>query len=354
MTDALLTGGAGFIGCRLAARLLADGARVRVVDNLHPQVHPGGTRPADLPAEVELVVADVTDAATWDAALDGFTPDVVVHLAAETGTGQSFDQSSRHGLVNVVGTTRLLDALLARDAAPGHLVLPSSRAVYGEGAWVGEDGTVTYAGVRTKADFEAARWDPVAADGGALRPVPASATHTEPRPTSVYGATKLAQEHICAAWVSGTGTALSTFRLQNVYGAGQSLSNPYTGIVSLFCRLGLAGQPIDLYEDGRVVRDFVHVDDVVRALAAAIAAPPAAPRTLDVGSGAAVTIQQLADEIARLTGSPPAQVSGRWRIGDVRAASCDPAPLQEALGIRAKTSLEDGLQDLLGWIAATG
>jgi dTDP-L-rhamnose 4-epimerase len=150
--------------------------------------------------------------------------------------------------------------------------------------------------------------------------------------------------------VAGTGTALSTFRLQNVYGAGQSLSNPYTGIVSLFCRLGLAGEPIDLYEDGQVVRDFVHVDDVVRALMAGIAAPPVAPRTLDVGSGAAVTIQQLADEIARLTGAPPAKVSGRWRIGDVRAASCDPEPLAAALGVRAETTLEDGLRDLLGWI----
>lgn len=353
MTDALLTGGAGFIGCRLAARLLADGARVRVVDNLHPQVHPGGARPADLPDAVELVVADITDPDIWDEVLDGFAPEVVVHLAAETGTGQSFDQSSRHGLVNVVGTTRLLDALLHRSIPPAHLVLPSSRAIYGEGAWRADDGSITYAGVRTKADFEAARWDPVSPDGGALVPVPARADHTEPRPTSVYGATKLAQEHVGAAWVSGTGTAFSTFRLQNVYGAGQSLSNPYTGIVSLFCRLGLAGEQIPLYEDGEVIRDFVHVDDVVRALAAGIAAPPNAPRTLDVGSGAAVTIRQLADAIAELTGAPAPLVSGQWRIGDVRAASCDPTGLEAALGLRAETTLDHGLRSLLAWIAAT-
>ncbi|HJR26546.1 MAG TPA: NAD-dependent epimerase/dehydratase, partial [Acidimicrobiales bacterium] len=323
MTDALLTGGAGFIGCRLAARLVEDGARVRVVDSLHPQVHPDRQRPADLPDEAELVVADVTEAATWEAVLDGFTPDVVVHLAAETGTGQSFDQSSRHGLVNVVGTTRLLDALLQR-VPPAHLVLPSSRAVYGEGAWRAPDGSLVHPAARTKTDFEAQRWDPVGPDGAPLVPVPARATTTEPRPTSVYGATKLAQEHVCAAWVSGTGTALSTFRLQNVYGAGQSLSNPYTGIVSLFCRLGLAKEQIDLYEDGQVLRDFVHVDDVVRSIAAGIADPPAAPRTLDVGSGTAVTIRQLAEEIVALTGAPEPLVSGRWRVGDVRAASCDP------------------------------
>jgi dTDP-L-rhamnose 4-epimerase len=255
--------------------------------------------------------------------------------------------------VNVVGTTRLLDALLHRGTPPAHLVLPSSRAVYGEGAWRAPDGTLVYADARTKADFEAQRWDPVGPDGAPLVPVAASTAGTEPRPTSVYGATKLAQEHICAAWVSGTGTALSVFRLQNVYGAGQSLANPYTGIVSLFCRLGLAKEQIDLYEDGQVVRDFVHVDDVVRALAAGIADPPAAPRALDVGSGAAVTIQQLADEITGLTGAPAPLVSGRWRVGDVRAASCDPAPLATVLGVRAETTLTDGLRDLLAWIERT-
>jgi dTDP-L-rhamnose 4-epimerase len=353
MTDVLLTGGAGFIGCRLAARLLADGARVRVVDSLHPQVHPDRERPADLPAAVELVVGDVTETATWDQVLDGLAPEVVVHLAAETGTGQSFDQSSRHGLVNVVGTTRLLDALLHRGVPPAHLVLPSSRAVYGEGAWRAPDGALVYPAGRTKADFEAQRWDPLGDRGATLVPVPAGAATTEARPSSVYGATKLAQEHLCAAWVSGTGTALSTFRLQNVYGAGQSLANPYTGIVSLFCRLGLAKEQIDLYEDGEVVRDFVHVDDVVRAIAAGIAAPPPAPRTLDVGSGAAVTIRQLAEEIVALTGAPAPLVSGRWRVGDVRAASCDPAPLEASLGIRAETSLTDGLRDLLAWIEQT-
>ena len=233
-------------------------------------------------------------------------------------------------------------------------MLPSSRAVYGEGAWRAADGSLVYAAARTKDDFEARRWDPVGPGGGRLEPVPASAATTEPRPTSVYGATKLAQEHVCAAWVSGTGTALSVFRLQNVYGAGQSLANPYTGIVSLFGRLGLAEDQIDLYEDGQVVRDFVHVDDVVRALAAGIAVPPAAPRTLDVGSGAAVTIQQLADEIVALTGAPPPLVSGRWRVGDVRAASCDPEPLAAALGVRAEISLTDGLRDLLTWIRRTG
>ncbi|MDQ2650459.1 MAG: NAD(P)-dependent oxidoreductase [Actinomycetota bacterium] len=353
MTDVLLTGGAGFIGCRLARQLVADGARVRVVDNLHPQVHPTQERPADLPDGAELVVGDVTEPSTWDEVFEGFAPDTVVHLAAETGTGQSFDQSSRHGLVNVVGTTRLLDALLHRDIPPAHLVLPSSRAVYGEGAWKAVDGTLTYVGVRSKDDFEAQAWDPVAADGSSLAPVPASADRTEPRPTSVYGATKLAQEHICEAWVSGTGTKLSVFRLQNVYGAGQSLANPYTGIVSLFCRVGLAKETINLYEDGQVVRDFVHVDDVVRAIAAGIAQPPERPRVLDVGSGAAVTIAELAALIADLTGAPDPEVSGMWRVGDVRAASCDPAPLQAALGVRAETTLEAGLQDLLAWIQAT-
>lgn len=351
MADCLLTGGAGFIGCGVAARLVARGDRVLVVDCLHPQVHAERRRPAALPDEAELLVADVTDAATWSEMLSRMTPSVVVHLAAETGTGQSFSESSRHALVNVVGTTRMLDALLSSGVPPAHIVLPSSRAVYGEGAWRTTDDTLFYPPARTQRDLERGRWDPRAPDGGPLTPVPARAGVTQPLPTSVYGATKLAQEHILRAWTAGTGSALSILRFQNVYGPGQSLTNSYTGIIALFCRLARAHEQIDVFEDGAIIRDFVFIDDVVDAVIAAIDRPPDEPRLLDIGSGVPTTIDSVARLIASREGAPAPVVSGHWRVGDIRAASCDPEPAHDDICFRAQRSLEDGLDALLRWIA---
>lgn len=348
--EILLTGGAGFIGCEISQRLVARGDRVLAVDSLHPQVHESGRRPDALPAEVDLLVADVADDATWPQVLRRMRPDVVVHLAAETGTGQSFAEASRHAVVNVVGTTRMLDALLAADAAPAHIVLPSSRAVYGEGAWQAADGTVFYPPPRTRDALEAGHWDPIGRDGERGVVLPSRASTTVPAPTSVYGATKLAQEHIISAWVSGTGTALSTLRFQNVYGPGQSLTNSYTGIVALFARLAREHKAIDVYEDGAIVRDFVFVADVVDAVVAAIDRPPAGPRTLDIGSGAPTTVAEIARLVADKEGAPAPQVSGRWRIGDIRAASADPEPAAAELGFRARWSLSKGLDALLAWI----
>lgn len=354
MPDVLLTGGAGFIGCALSRRLLDAGHRVVAVDNLHPQVHPTRARPADLPEEVELVVGDVVEAPTWDAVLGTIRPEIVFHLAAETGTGQSFTESTRHGLVNVVGTTRMLDALRAADAIPTHLVVASSRAVYGEGAWRSAGGTTFYPRPRTVADLEAGRWDPAAPDGTPSQPVPSVAGTTELHPVSVYGATKLTQEMVGSAWTSGTGTQLSVLRFQNVYGPGQSLTNSYTGIVALFSRLAAAGQEIDVYEDGEIVRDFVYIDDVARALALLVDRPLGDGRPIDIGSGRATTVHEVAKTVAALRGAPAPRVSGNWRIGDIRAASCDPAPAAEALDFEAAWSVEDGLRALLDWIDTLG
>jgi dTDP-L-rhamnose 4-epimerase len=348
--NVLVTGGAGFIGCELSHALARAGHHVVAIDNLHPQVHPRPERPARLHEDAELVVADVTDPRALDALLPQLRPETVVHLAAETGTGQSLTQASRHGTVNVVGTTQLLDALMRHDVAPRHLVLTSSRAVYGEGAWVAPDGTVVYPGVRRHDDLAAGRWDATLPDGTRLRPTPSAADRTEPRPTNVYAATKLAQEHICQAWTAATGSALSVLRLQNVYGPGQSLTNSYTGVVAFFARQASAGEVIDVYEDGEIVRDFVYVADVVQALAAAIAAPPRVSRTLDIGSGAPTTIRAAAALVAELRGAPAPQVSGRFRDGDVRAASCDIAAAQADLGYAPEWDLRRGLTALLAWI----
>jgi len=347
----LITGGAGFIGSALSAGLVANGSDVTVLDILHPQVHAG--RGIDrLPPEATFFPVDVTQPVSWDAVLSLRSPDVVVHLAAETGTGQSLRESSRHGQVNVVGTTQMLDALLRNDCVPEHIVLASSRAVYGEGLWARTNGGGTYApGPRRHADLVAQRWDPTDETGAAGRPEAHRAGHTPERPSNVYGATKLAQEHILRAWTAATGTALSTLRLQNVFGPGQSPTNVYTGIVVLFATLASGGQVLEVYEDGNIVRDFVHIDDVTSALLATIARPPSAARTLDVGSGVPTTIAELAGVVADRFEAPVPVVSGRFRDGDVRAAFADIGPAGEEIGYQPVWSLEKGLDSLISWLS---
>jgi dTDP-L-rhamnose 4-epimerase len=349
-TTALVTGGAGFIGCALAGRLLGRFDRVVAVDSLHPQVHPTTTRPVALAEGVELVVGDVTLPATWDAVLTDARPDAVVHLAAETGTAQSLTEASRHAMANVVGTTAMLDAFGRHDRLPDRVVLASSRAVYGEGAWQDPDGRIVLPGQRSHAMLASGEWD-----FPGLTPMPVAAALVEPRPSSVYAATKLAQEHVLRAWCLAVGVRPVVLRLQNVFGAGQSPSNPYTGILPLFGRLAAAGQPIPVYEDGRIVRDFVHVDDVARALESAVcdldadldAGPGAA---VDVGSGVPVTILEVARLVADRYGAPAPTVTGQFRDGDVRYACADPADAYRLLGWRPRVELASGLEELCSWL----
>jgi dTDP-L-rhamnose 4-epimerase len=347
---ALITGGAGFIGCAIGARLAELGMAVTVVDNLHPQVHPRQERPRTLVDQIELVRADVTLRSTWEAILENARFDTIVHLAAETGTGQSLTEASRHAQVNVVGTTEMLDALLRRGAVPAHIVLTSSRAVYGEGEWLTSGGEVFSPGVRTHDDLAAGRWDPSLRGAYSKSAIPSRADRTVPRPTSVYGATKLAQEHILTAWTAATGSDLTILRLQNVYGPGQSTTNSYTGIVTLFAQIAAAGGRIELYEDGRIVRDFVYVDDVAEALATCVCVPSRARGTFDIGSGTSTTICELATRIAERFDAPDPYVSGRFRDGDVRAASTDIAEARARFGFRPRWSLDRGLDALLAWM----
>ena len=340
----LVTGGAGFIGCALSSALVRGFQRVIAMDNLHPQIHARRERPAALDPGVELIRADVTLAQDWDRVLAQFRPDVVIHLAAETGTGQSLDESTRHALVNVVGTTCMLDAFTRHDHAPGRIVLSSSRAVYGEGRWRAADGSAHRPGQRSRAQLEAGQWDFVG-----LNPEPFRAANTEPAPTSIYGATKLAQEHLLQAWSLARGISPRILRLQNVYGPGQSLSNPYTGIVSLFVRMAKAGRSIPLYEDGEMTRDFVFIDDVAAALLAAVGSSRD-DFVADVGTGRAATIRTVAQFIAGRYGAPPPQVCGKFRNGDVRHAACDIGDTLSMLDWAPRVGLEQGLERLCQWI----
>jgi dTDP-L-rhamnose 4-epimerase len=344
----LITGGAGFIGSALARRLVKSGYDVAVMDMLHPQVH-GEGRAIDLPQSARMFTGDVTHSPDWDAVLRLFRPSQIVHLAAETGTGQSLSHATRHGSVNVVGTTQLLDALSRSALVPDQLVLASSRAVYGEGAW--QCGTQTfYPQPRSHAQLQANIWDPKGPNGQPAVPLASSAGQTEPRPTNIYAATKLAQEHMLAAWTAAHDTNLSVLRLQNVYGPGQSLTNAYTGIVALFARLARAKSVLEVYEDGRIVRDFVFIDDVVDAIYATVQNPAPGARCLDIGSGVATTIHELARKVAAICGAPEPIVVSKFRDGDVRAASCNIDPAEDSLGWRPRWALEDGLHSLLEWI----
>ncbi len=347
-TSVLITGGAGFIGSALARRLVDAGYDVAVMDVLHPQVHSRNST-VDLPSAVRFFTGDVTHAPDWDAVLRLIQPSQIVHLAAETGTAQSLSEATRHGSVNVVGTTQLLDALSRAEHVPEQFVLASSRAVYGEGAWE-SDGHIFYPPPRSHAQLLAGIWDPKGPTGKAAEPISSSAGRTEPRPTNVYASTKLAQEHILTAWAAAHDSNVSVLRLQNVYGPGQSLTNSYTGIVALFARMSRRRLPLEVYEDGRILRDFVFIDDVVDALFAAVRRPATLTRRVDIGSGVPTTIHELAAMTAALCGAPDPTVVGKFRDGDVRAARCDIVPATNELDWRPKWFLEDGLRALLNWI----
>ncbi len=340
----LVTGGAGFIGCALSSSLADRFAQVVVVDNLHPQIHAERKRPDALDDRCKLVVADVCEPGTWDALLPKFSPEVVIHLAAETGTGQSLTEASRHALVNVVGTSQLLDGLHRHGAIPAKLLLSSSRAVYGEGAWQREDGSVHYPGQRSADQLAKGEWD-----FAGSRPLPFQAARTQLAPTSIYGSTKLAQEHLITTWALAHGVSTRILRLQNVYGPGQSLSNPYTGIVSLFVRLAKQHKAIPLYEDGDMTRDFVLIDDVASALLAALEAEQGG-FVLDVGTGVASSIAQMADVIAQRYGAPAPFVTGQFRNGDVRHAACNIEDTRATLAWAPRFDLATGLGLLCDWI----
>lgn len=344
----LVTGGAGFIGCALSGGLADRYDMVVAIDGLHPQVHAVAERPAALDPRVELVHGDVTDPAVWDAVLGEVRPTDVVHLAAETGTAQSLTEATRHGSVNVVGTTAMLDAFVRHEALPERVLLTSSRAVYGEGAWADAHGVVSYPGQRTPAMLEAAEWD-----FRGLSPLTSDSSYTRCRPTSVYGATKLAQEHIVRAWCGSEGVLPVVFRMQNVYGPGQSLTNPHTGVVSFFAQVARSGGVIPVYEDGRIVRDFVYIDDVVAATTAAITAPVAG-QAVNVGSGTATTLLELARMVAALVGSSSSvDVSGAFRAGDIRHAAADVTRAAAVLGQGDPTPLEVGLAHWVEWAMAS-
>ncbi len=342
----VVTGGAGFIGCAISKGLFKQYSHVVAIDSLNPQVHPRPLQLELLDSRVELIEGDVCDPQMWDGLLAEIEPGFsVVHLAAETGTAQSLTHSVLHTHTNVVGTSAMLDAFVRNQKMPAQILLTSSRAVYGEGAWQKTDGTVFYPGQRSDKMLREAIWDFPQA-----RNLPMCADTVVPMPTSVYGSTKLCQENLIQVWCKAIGVQCKILRLQNVYGPGQSLINPYTGIVSLFVRLAKAGEVIPLYEDGEIIRDFVFIDDVAHAILLDLQSDAGRGQIVDVGTGICSTIGDMAHVIAAHYDAPAPQVCGKYRNGDVRHAYCDPTAAEKLLHFSAEWSLQDGLLRLCEWI----
>jgi dTDP-L-rhamnose 4-epimerase len=351
----LITGGAGFIGAALGKYLIEEhGVEVTAVDNLLQQVHPTGNPPEGFDERIRLVRNDVCDREAWRALFADYTPDYVAHLAAETGTAQSLVESARHSAVNVLGTSEMLDALCAAGQRPKKILLSSSRSIYGEGAWQAQDGSTFYPGRRGHSQMAKAHWDFMDSDGRPARPLAHRAGGTFPNPSSIYAATKLAQENILGSWCEAFDVPLAVLRFQNVYGPGQSPTNPYTGIINIFHRVAASGAAIDVYEDGNIGRDFVIVGDVVRACAAALLDERKGTFVCDVGFGKPTTIAEAAKIIAAIHGAPKPVVSGKFRDGDVRWAVADTSAMERELGVSPTVDFEVGARLVGDWLAASG
>jgi dTDP-L-rhamnose 4-epimerase len=349
MTETILvTGGAGFIGRFVTEELLARGNRVRVLDSLIDQVHGVVDGSQLLNPEAELIRGDVRDKDAVASALKGV--DSVIHLAAEVGVGQSMYEVERYTSTNDVGTAVLFEKLI--DHPVRRVVTASSMSIYGEGLYRDVDGGLVQDAERHGLKDGLSNWEPVDAEGRPLVPV-ATPEWKRPALSSIYALNKYVQErttHIMAAPYGMEGVCL---RLFNVYGPGQALSNPYTGVLAIFASRLLNGQQPMIFEDGEQRRDFVHVSDVARAFADALTLPQAAGGTFNIGSGQDRSVKEIATELARAMGKNDItpQIVGKARIGDIRHCFCDTTLAAERIDFRATQDFGQGLAELAEWVA---
>lgn len=350
MTETVLvTGGAGFIGRAVCKELLGRGHRVRALDSLIEQVHGDRGRPGDLPDDVELVSADIRNGAAVTKALKGV--DSVVHLAAEVGVGQSMYAVERYTSVNDVGTAVLFEKLIEQPVR--RVVTASSMSIYGEGLYLDADGNPVENAERGAGTGPERGWDPADAHGRPLRPV-ATPEWKRPSLASIYALNKYVQERTTLILARPYGMEGVCLRLFNVYGPGQALSNPYTGVLAIFASRLLNGQPPVIFEDGCQRRDFVHVDDVGRAFADALALPEAAGEVFNIGSGHDRSVTEVAGELARAMGRQDIEpeIVGKSRIGDIRHCFCDTSKASARLRFAARKDFREGLAELAEWVAS--
>ncbi|HEY8381459.1 MAG TPA: SDR family NAD(P)-dependent oxidoreductase [Microvirga sp.] len=343
----LITGGAGFIGRYVAKACLEKGHRVRVLDSLIEQVHGDKTSADHLDPAVEVVVGDVRDETAVLKALKGATK--VVHLAAEVGVGQSMYQVDRYVSVNDYGTAVLFQQLI--DNPVKRVVVASSMSIYGEGLYRDADGKVVEDVVRTARASASDPWDPLDAQGRPLIPAP---TPEWKRPTlaSVYALTKYVQERLTLTLAPAYGMEGVALRLWNVYGPGQALSNPYTGVLAIFSSRLHNGQPPMIFEDGQQRRDFVHVEDVAQAFVLALDHEKAAGGVFNVGSGEDRSVNEVAQLLAKAMGkSIEPEIAGKARLGDIRHCIADISKIRSELGYAPRRDFSEGLAELAEWVA---
>jgi dTDP-L-rhamnose 4-epimerase len=349
MAHILVTGGCGFIGRHVAEELLAHGHEVRLFDAIIDQVH--GDTETIIPEGAELVVGDVRDKTKLREVLIGI--DGVVHLAAEVGVGQSMYEIARYTSVNDLGTAVLLEAMI--DMPVRRIVVASSMSVYGEGLYQGPDGK-RFSFIRRRiSNIKAGEWNPPGPDGEALTPVATD----EQKPVdlaSIYALTKYCQERQVLIFGEAYGVEAVALRLFNVFGAGQALSNPYTGVLANFASRLANSQPPLIFEDGEQRRDFVHVRDVARAFRLAMEQPQAPGHVINIGSGQSYTIAEVASLLADAMGVPEIrpELLGKARSGDIRNCFADIGKARELLGFEPKHRLENSLGPFVEWVRGTG
>ncbi len=353
MNNILITGGAGFIGSNLALKLIDKGYNVTVLDNLSPQIHgenPELTSPLfkSIKDKVKFLKGTVTSREDWKEALDG--QNIVVHFAAETGTGQSMYCIEKYTEVNIQGTAIMLDILANNENSVKKIVIASSRSIYGEGKYRHPEMGIVYPSHRKEEDMLGGNFDLTFVDNQKLELL-ATDEESKIHPSSVYGITKQNQEQMIMTVCPTLGIAPVGFRYQNVYGPGQSLSNPYTGILSIFSTQIRNNNPIQIFEDGKETRDFVFIDDVVAATILGIEKSEANGQVFNVGTGVATDVLEVANSLIKAYEiNVPVTITGKFRLGDIRHNYADLNKIKNLLGFEPKVYFKEGIEKFSAWV----
>jgi dTDP-L-rhamnose 4-epimerase len=345
----LVTGGAGFIGSHLVDALVARGHDVRILDALVPQVHGADASwPAWVPPAVDARRGDVRDPLVWEDALAGC--EVVYHLAAEVGVGQSMYEITRYMDANTMGTAHLLEIFARGRHRPRKLIVASSMSIYGEGAYRTSSGQVVYPLLRADRSLQARDWDRFEPHADRLTPLPTD--EEKPlRPTSIYAVSKRDQEEMCLSVGRAYGIPTVAFRFFNVYGPRQALSNPYTGVAAIFSGRILNGKAPVIFEDGRQGRDFINVKDIVQGLLLPLTTDAADYEPVNLGTGRCISVLEVADTLIRQLGADVApHVNNQFRAGDIRYCFADIAKARRLLGFEPTVTFEAGMEELIAWL----
>lgn len=353
MKNILITGGAGFIGSNLALGLIAKGHKITVLDNLSTQIHgenPNVTSPLykSIKDKVTFINGTVTSRVDWEKAIAN--QDVIVHFAAETGTGQSMYCIEKYTEVNIQGTAIMLDILANQKHQVKKVVIASSRSIYGEGKYIHPELGAVYPKHRVESNMLAGNFA-VQYKGESRLKLVATDEESKIHPSSVYGITKQNQEQMIMTVCPTIGIAPVAFRYQNVYGPGQSLSNPYTGILSIFSTQIRNKNGIQIFEDGKETRDFVFIEDVVAATMLGIEKEEANGEIFNVGTGVPIDVLTVANSLIKAYDiEVPVTVTGRFRLGDIRHNYADMTKISQLLGFAPKVFFEEGICRFTAWV----